>query len=76
MAEVKIFEPTEECRKCRGECCKVMPCHYSPTDFLEITFEYLKAEIDKGRIAIGLIMMLVGSFVIRRKVGTDDHAGN
>lgn len=52
MNKVKTFEPTESCRKCGGACCKAMPCHYSPTDFPEISFEYLKAEIEKGRIAI------------------------
>lgn len=40
------------CSKCKGQCCKQMGCHFSPEDFKEISFEALKAEIDKGHISI------------------------
>lgn len=40
------------CKKCGGACCKQMGCHYSPSDFSEITYESLMAEIKKGHISI------------------------
>lgn len=40
------------CAKCGGRCCKHMGCHFAPSDFPEITFEYLKEEIEKGHISI------------------------
>lgn len=47
-----VFKATEACKKCKGECCKTMGCHFAPTDFPEITFESLKTEIEKGYISI------------------------
>lgn len=52
MSEIKSYPPTEECKKCGGYCCKHMGCHFSPEDFPEISFDYLKAEIEKGSISI------------------------
>lgn len=49
---ITVFKPTEQCRKCEGSCCKHMACHFSPSDFKEITFESLKKEIEKGFISI------------------------
>ena len=47
------FQPLKYCAThCRGQCCKHMACHYSPTDFEEISFEALKAEIERGFISI------------------------
>ena len=46
------FEATEVCAICRGRCCKTMGCHYSPRDFKDLSYEGLKREIEKGRIAI------------------------
>lgn len=46
------FNPTDACRKCQGACCKNMGCHFSPTDFKEISFDYLKEVIMKGYISI------------------------
>lgn len=48
----RTYEPSKQCAKCKGECCKKMPGHYSPTDFKDLSFEGLKAEIEKGGIAI------------------------
>lgn len=45
-------ENPKVCSKCGGKCCKSMGCHYSPTDFTNITFETLKQSIDKGYISI------------------------
>lgn len=42
----------EICKKCKGSCCKTMGCHYSPEDFKDLSFEGLKAEIDRGFISI------------------------
>ena len=52
MNKVKEFEATEICTKCQGKCCKHMGCHFSPEDFEEISYDALKAEIDKGHISI------------------------
>ena len=40
------------CTKCEGACCKMCGCHFSPDDFKEISFQYLKEKIEKGYIAI------------------------
>lgn len=40
------------CSECGGKCCKQCGCHFSPDDFKEISFEALKAEIEKGYISI------------------------
>lgn len=50
--KIKTFQPTEVCAQCKGACCKTMGCHYSPTDFDDLSFEGLKAEIEKGKISI------------------------
>lgn len=47
-----VYESTEVCAKCQGECCKLCGCHFSPDDFSEISFEALKNEIEKGKISI------------------------
>lgn len=48
----------ELCAECGGRCCKNAPCHYSPNDFKDLTFEGLKRVIDqKGYIAIMKIGM-------------------
>ena len=56
MAESSVkyatYKPTEICAKCKGGCCRFYGCHFSPTDFKEISFESLKTEIEKGRISI------------------------
>jgi len=49
---IKVFEATEACAKCKGLCCKTMGCHYSPRDFKDLSFEGLKSEIEKGKISI------------------------
>lgn len=49
---IPVYNATEECSKCKGKCCKNMGCHFSPSDFSEISFEFLKAEIEKGCISI------------------------
>lgn len=52
MNKYPVYEATEDCAVCKGKCCKHMPGHYSPADFSDLSFEALKAEIEKGRIAI------------------------
>lgn len=47
----KIENPAQ-CKKCGGECCKTMGCHFAPSDFKEITVEYLSEKIDEGHISI------------------------
>ena len=43
------------CKKCRGFCCKQCGCHFSPDDFKEITYEYLKKEMEKGYISVDYV---------------------
>lgn len=43
------------CAECGGRCCKSCGCHFSPDDFPEISFEYLKKELEKGYISIDLV---------------------
>lgn len=43
------------CAECGGECCKRCGCEFSPDDFEEISFEFLKKEIEKGFITIEMI---------------------
>lgn len=50
--KIPEFQPTEACKKCRGKCCKHMGCHFSPSDFEEVSFEYLKSKIEEGYISI------------------------
>lgn len=52
MTTIPEFQVTEKCSRCKGTCCKTMGCHFSPDDFKEISFESLKAEIEKGFISI------------------------
>ena len=51
MSQINGTQPIERCKTC-GSCCKTMGCHYSPDDFKEINYEYLKSEIEKGHISI------------------------
>lgn len=46
---------TEICKKCGGECCQRCGCNYSPDDFEEISFEYLKQQLEKGYISVEYI---------------------
>lgn len=43
------------CAECGGECCKRCGCEFSPDDFKEISFEYLKDEMEKGYISIAYV---------------------
>lgn len=46
------YRANEQCAICGGRCCKLMACHYSPMDFKDLSFDGLKAEIEKGKISI------------------------
>lgn len=57
MSENKNFEELGKdctyCKQCGGACCKRSGCHFSPDDFEEISFEYLKDKIEStGYISI------------------------
>ena len=43
------------CSECGGECCKQCGCHFSPDDFKEISFNFLKQEMEKGFISIDYV---------------------
>ena len=45
------------CTKCKGRCCKYMGCHFSPTDFNDLSFEGLKKELKNGYISISCICL-------------------
>lgn len=46
------FENKNLCSSCKGMCCNRMGCAFSTDDFKEISFEFLKSEIEKGFISI------------------------
>lgn len=43
------------CAQCGGLCCKRCGCHFSPDDFQEISFDFLKKELEKGYISIDFV---------------------
>ena len=46
---------SEICSECKGRCCKHCGCFFSPYDFEEISFEFLKKEIEKGYISVSFL---------------------
>jgi len=46
---------SEICSECKGRCCKQSGCFFSPYDFKELSFDFLKKEIEKGYISIGFL---------------------
>ena len=72
---VKNYEAPENvnpniCAECGGECCKRCGCEFSPDDFEEISFDFLKKEIEKGFITIEFVDVdtydqLDGSLILR-----------
>lgn len=62
----------EICSECGGECCKRCGCEFSPDDFQEITFDFLKTEIEKGYITIeyidgNMIESIYGVLILRTR---------
>ena len=45
----------EICKECGGQCCKRCGCNFSPDDFQEISFEYLRQQMEKGYISIDYV---------------------
>jgi len=65
----KNFKP-EICKECGGECCQRCGCEFSPDDFKEISFDFLRQEIEKGYISIDyidrdLIYSDFGGYILR-----------
>lgn len=63
---------SEICSECGGECCKRCGCHFSPDDFKEISFDFLKTEMEKGYISIDyvdgeMILESVGVYILRAR---------
>lgn len=63
---------TEICSQCRGKCCKLCGCHFSPDDFEEISFNFLKKEMEKGYISIDyvdreMIYQDKGGYILRTR---------
>lgn len=61
---------SEICTECGGQCCKRCGCHFSPDDFKEINFDFLKKEIEKGYISIDyvdgeMIYQNIGVYILR-----------
>ncbi len=55
--DVNKMENKELCSKCTDVCCKKCGCAYFPEDFkFELNFDNLKLEIDKGFIAIDMMI--------------------
>lgn len=61
---------SEVCAECGGECCKRCGCHFSPDDFEEISFEFLKGEIEKGYISIDCVDEDIALFETTVELGT------
>lgn len=60
------------CSQCKGECCKRCGCAFSPDDFAEISFKYLKKEIEKGYISIDylpeeIVFRRYGIYILRMR---------
>lgn len=53
------------CTQCGWECCKSCGCYFSTDDFKEISFEFLKEELEKGYISIAY----VSGDILERKCG-------
>lgn len=49
------LQNAELCAKCGGQCCKRCGCAFSPDDFEDLSYEALKAEIEKGYITIEVV---------------------
>ena len=47
-----MSENKEYCKQCKGECCKAMSGIYAPTDFKEITLEFLLECFSNGGLSI------------------------
>lgn len=63
------YSKPEICEEC-GQCCKRCGCYFSPDDFTEISFDFLKKEIEKGYISIeyfegNIINQNVGVYILR-----------
>ena len=43
------------CAECGGTCCKSCGCHFSPSDFEDLSFDGLKKELQKGYISIDYV---------------------
>jgi len=63
---------SEVCSECGGKCCKKCGCHFSPDDFKEISFDFLKTEMEKGYISIDyvdgeMIFEPLGIYILRAR---------
>lgn len=68
--DISSVTNAEICSQCGGKCCKKCGCHFSPDDFQEISFDFLKQEIEKGYISIDyvdreIILEDFGMFILR-----------
>lgn len=49
----EVYESKDICKKCGGNCCKSMGCHFSPEDIKgEVTYDKLKLLLDTGNVSI------------------------
>lgn len=46
------LENKQICKKCGGRCCKKSGCDYIPSDFEQLSFEYLYNKLLEGKISI------------------------
>jgi len=49
---MQIFENKEICAECGGRCCKKCGCDYVPTDFENMSIDYLQKKLEEGNISI------------------------
>lgn len=65
MKEMEFLEKDctdyELCSKCGGRCCKNSGCHFIPSDFEKMEYDYLKKLIeDTGYISVAAVGSIMG----------------
>lgn len=58
LDEKRVFTDSELCSKCKGKfCCMHNGCAYSPEDFPDLSYKYLKAFLKRGYASIDHVMI-------------------
>jgi len=63
---MKEYLPTDDCKKCGGQCCKSLPAPYIPKDILKI-FGDVQTAINSGLVAIDRWEANIPMYFIRPK---------
>ena len=52
MKNLDKYENKSICQECGGLCCKISGCAYTPSDFPELSMEYIESLLDSGCVSI------------------------